>query len=192
MHTQTILDFWFGPAGQSAEAAAAHAQRWFKVDPAFDADIRRRFFDLYQAACAGRYAHWLQDAESGLALLIVLDQFPRNLFRGTAAAFGSDALARQAADSLLARGLDQALPLPQRGFLYLPFMHSEDLADQERCLALHEALLHEGAPAGGRDYARAHRDIIARFGRFPHRNAQLGRASTAEELAFLHTPGSAF
>jgi uncharacterized protein (DUF924 family) len=137
-----------------------------------------------EAASVGQLDHWGATAEGALALVIVLDQFPRNMFRGSARIFAADARARAAANVALKRGYDQDLPEADRGFLFLPFMHSEDLADQIRCVALYRAASHENLK-----YAEEHRDIIRRFGRFPHRNAVLGRETTPEEQAFLESGG---
>ena len=156
-------------------------ERWFTRDEAFDGEIRARFLATHEAAAAGALNLWGETPEGALALLILLDQFPRNLFRGTPRAFATDALARTIADRALAKGLDQEVPPDLKGFFYLPFMHSENLVDQERCVALYEAAGDEK----GLPYAVEHRDIIARFGRFPHRNPILGRAMTEEEAAFL-------
>jgi len=158
----------------------AGAERWFKKDPAFDETIRQRFLGLHEAAATGGLKSWEDSAEGTLALLLLLDQFPRNMFRGEARAFGTDALARAIAAGGLIKGFDgQADAL--RGFFYLPFMHSEDPADQERAIALYRAA---GDDAGA-TWAKRHADIIRRFGRFPHRNAALGRQTTPEEQAFL-------
>lgn len=172
-----VLSFW----------RAAGRERWFKQDDAFDAEIRARFLATYQAAAAGDLDHWAATPEGALALVIVLDQFPRNIFRRSAQAFATDPAAHRVADAALARGFDSALPHEQRLFLYLPFMHSENLADQERCIALTRAAQLED----GLKYAELHADVIRRFGRFPHRNAALGRTTTEDEQAFLDAGGFA-
>ena len=172
---QHILAFW----------QAAGPDKWFKKDEGFDADIRARFLATYEAAAAGELADWEATAEGALALVIVLDQFPRNMFRGQARAFAADPGARAVADRALARGFGREVPDAMRRFFYLPFEHSESLADQEHCVALHRA---HGC-ADGLKWAELHADIIRRFGRFPHRNAVLGRATTAEEQAFLDGGG---
>ncbi|OGA41316.1 MAG: hypothetical protein A3G28_01305 [Betaproteobacteria bacterium RIFCSPLOWO2_12_FULL_68_19] len=181
-----VLQFWFGaPRGP-------RLRRWFEKDPAFDAAIRDRFLPLYEQLAAGGRADWLDDAERCLARIVVLDQFPRNMFRGSARAFAADSLALSAARHAVARGYDRALLPVERLFTYLPFEHSETLEDQLRACELCEPL---GAFAETDDayrYAAAHRDLIRRFGRFPHRNAALGRASTPEEIEFLRQPGSSF
>lgn len=163
----------------------AGPERWFKKDAAFDDDIRRRFLALYEDAAAGKLSAWEQNAEGALALLILLDQFPRNMFRGKARAFATDPLARAIAAGALVHGFDAQAPDGMRGFFYLPFEHSEDLADQERCVSFHKAV----GDADGLKWAEIHADIIRRFGRFPHRNAALGRATTPEEQQFLDNGG---
>lgn len=177
------------PIAASADALAfwrgIGREKWFTRDDAVDAEIRRRFLGTYEAAAAGRLAAWEESAENALALVVVLDQFPRNMFRGHARAFAADPLARVVAERALARGFDAAVGPDLRAFFYLPFMHSEDLADQERCVALFRA---HGEP-NGLHYAELHADIIRRFGRFPHRNAALGRATTPAEQAFLDAGG---
>lgn len=174
-----VLAFWFS---EPVEA------RWFRADPALDAAIGERFGALVTAAAAGELDDWLETADGALALVILLDQFPRNIHRGTPAAFAADAKARAVADRALALGHDRAVAAARRLWFYLPFEHSEQLADQQRSLALFTAL----GDAGLLDYAVRHHEIIARFGRFPHRNTVLGRPSTAEERAFLTQPGAAF
>lgn len=172
-----ILAFW-------REAGPA---RWFEKDDAFDAAIRARFLDAYEAAAAGALDGWRETAEGSYALILLLDQFPRNLFRGSPRAFATDEAARDVADAAIANGFDRAFDLPERRFIYMPFMHSEELADQERCLALCAA----ADDADGVHHAVGHRDIIRDFGRFPHRNPVLGRASSEEEHAFLEAGGFA-
>jgi uncharacterized protein (DUF924 family) len=170
---QQIVAFWrdAGPA------------RWYEKDPVFDDEIRERFLATHEAAAAGKLRDWETTAEGTLALLILLDQFPRNMFRNNARAFATDPLARAIAAGALVRGFDSQIE-GMRGFFYLPFMHSEDMADQERAVALYKA-------AGDEDlkWADIHADIIRRFGRFPHRNAALGRTTTKEEQAFLDAGG---
>lgn len=181
---QAVLAFWFGDPPDFA----ARRPAWFVKDPAFDAAIADRF-GAVQTAAAQRALDGLAATPTGaLALVIVLDQFPRNMFRGSARAFATDARARAVADAALARGDDAAMTLMQQLFLYLPFEHSEALADQDRCCALFART----GDADFIDYAERHRAIIRRFGRFPHRNAALGRATTPEEAAFLTEPGSSF
>lgn len=165
----------------------AGPERWFNKNAAFDKEIRERFFDTYEAAAAGRLSDWEQSAQGALALLILLDQFPRNMFRGDARAFATDPLARAITAGAIIRGFDSQVPKELRSFFYLPFEHSEDLADQERCITLNKAT----GDADGLKWAEIHADIIRRFGRFPHRNAALGRTTTPEEQAFLDGGGFA-
>jgi len=175
------------PADVLAFWRAAGPDKWFSKDAAFDAETARHFHGLWQAAIAGELAAWEATPEGALALVITLDQFPRNMFRGNKRTYEADALARAAASRAIARGFDQRIPHGERQFLYLPCMHSEYLADQERCVDL--------ARAYGDDeftkYAEQHADIVRRFGRFPHRNAVLGRVTTPEEQAFLDAGGFA-
>ena len=185
-----LIDFWFGPP----RSPTRFQQRdvWFKVDRAFDAQCRDQFGPPRERAAAGDCADWALEAEPCLALILLLDQLPRNLFRGSAKAFATDPLAREAARAALGRGFDRSLPATWRQFIYLPFEHSEDLADQELSVKLATQLARDPAFAQTLDYAQRHHVIIARFGRFPHRNAALGRQSTPEEEAFLKEPGSSF
>lgn len=162
----------------------AGADKWFAKDDEFDAAIRVRFEAATQEALSGRWEAWRDVAEGALALTLLLDQFPRNLYRGEARAFAGDARARAVARDVLARGFDLEVETELRPFLHLPFMHSEDLADQE----LMVALARWRHPENTLRFAIAHRDIIAQFGRFPHRNAALGRMTTPEEEAFLARP----
>lgn len=187
---ESVLDFWFGapPEGVTAERRTL----WFGKSADTDALIRRRFADLHAQARSGALAHWRAEPRSCLAFVIVTDQFPRNLFRGTPDAFATDALALAAAKAALESGFDRSLAPVERVFLYLPFEHSESRADQDRAVALFDALRREPGMDGFYDYAVAHQRIVARFGRFPHRNEILGRESTPEELAFLKEPGSSF
>jgi uncharacterized protein (DUF924 family) len=181
-----VLDFWFA-------GSALPRGEWFRKDAAFDALIAERFGALVDQALAGGLAAWAKDANSALAQVIVLDQFTRNIFRDTPRAFAGDALALAAAQTMVARGDDLALPPLHRVFAYLPFEHAEDPAQQHESLRLFAAL--SGADASlatFEDYAHRHAEVIERFGRFPHRNAVLGRESTAEELQFLQQPGSRF
>jgi uncharacterized protein (DUF924 family) len=166
---------------------AAGEKKWFEKDEAFDAEVRAKFFATHEAAARGELRDWEATPESALALVIALDQFPRNLFRDSARAFATDAQARTVSNRALERGFDRAVSHELRTFFYLPFMHSEALEDQERCVELYRALGNENSLK----YADLHADIIRRFGRFPHRNAALGRATTAEEQAFLDEGGFA-
>lgn len=188
-----VLDFWFGPPGDAGHGRPR--AEWFRKDAAFDAEIDRRFGALVERALAGALDAWADpaDAPTALARLILLDQFPRNLFRGQARAFAGDARALAGAQALVASGGDRRLLGVQRQFVYLPFEHAEDLDHQRTALRLFGQLAaDEPALADLVVWAQRHHDIVARFGRFPHRNAALGRASSAEELAFLQTPGSSF
>jgi uncharacterized protein (DUF924 family) len=174
-----VLEWWFAPETKPC---------WFGGGDAFDEAVRDRLGPLYARAARGDLDGWAAETRGLLALVILFDQVPRNIFRGTARAFVGDpkalALARLAVD----RGLDEGMSMDERLFLYLPFEHAEDLADQQRSVALFRAL----GDAGYLDYAIRHEAVIERFGRFPHRNAILGRESTAEEVAFLEQPGSSF
>lgn len=162
----------------------AGPRRWFRRDDAFDAEFRHRFLAAHEAAADGRLQQWAGTPEGALALVLLLDQFPRNAFRGTPRVYATDAQARAAADAAVRAGFDDAVPAELQQFFYLPFMHSEDLRDLERCVALN-------AEVGGESlrWARHHRDVVARFGRFPHRNGVLGRASTPDEERFLAEGG---
>ena len=166
---------------------AAGPDTWFKKSAEFDADIREKFLATYDAAAAGKLAAWEATPEGALALVIVLDQFARNMFRGSARAFAADPLASALAARAIARGDDRGMAIADRQFFYLPFEHSENLADQERCVALCRAT----GDAEALKWAQIHADIIRRFGRFPHRNAVLGRATIPEEQAFLDGGGFA-
>ena len=174
------------PADVVAFWREAGPKRWFEKDAAFDDDIRRRFLNLHEAASTGKLTDCEGNAEGALALLILLDQFPRNMFRGQARMFASDPLAHAIASRAILNGFDGAFP-DLRGFFYLPFEHSENLADQEKGIAFYKAV----DDADGLKWAEIHADIIRRFGRFPHRNAVLGRVSTTEEQAFLNGGGFA-
>lgn len=171
---QEILDFWFSEDVR---------RKWFRSTPELDRDIRLRFEETWRAGAAGELAHWEATASGALALVILLDQFPLNMYRGEARSFSSEEAARAVADRALARALDAELTPEGRAFLYMPFMHSESLSDQDRSVALYEA-------AGLEDnlrFARHHREIVRRFGRFPHRNGPLGRPSTEEEIRYLQS-----
>jgi uncharacterized protein (DUF924 family) len=178
------------PARQSAEDVvafwlAAGSDRWFEHDEAFDAAIRERFAAVYEEAAAGLLSAWENSPDGALALVVVLDQFPRNMFRQSARSYATDPLAGAVARRAIARGFDRQIAMPGRTFFYLPFEHSEELADQERSVAL----IAETGDADSLKWAELHADIIRRFGRFPHRNAVLGRATTPEEQAFLDAGG---
>jgi uncharacterized protein (DUF924 family) len=186
-----VLDFWFGAPGD--EFHLQSRTEWFRKDAVFDALIRQRFGTLIESALRGELCGWAAAPLSALALVIVLDQFTRNTRRGTAGMFSGDARALALARALCASGDDLGLAGVQRQFLYLPFEHSEDLDDQRESLRLFAQLgRDEPALAGLLEWARRHHEIVLHFGRFPHRNAALGRASTAEEIEFLEQPGSGF
>ena len=177
------LDFWFGPPEHPERLH--HKQIWFRSTPEFDAGVRRGFATDHEIAVAGALAPWEEGPDSALALVMLLDQVPRNIFRSTPRAFASDPLALATTNRALARGFDRQVPAAWRLFFYLPLEHSEVLADQQRAIELLQALPPvPGRPNDGH-MSRLHLEIIERFGRFPHRNAILGRSSTAEELAFL-------
>ena len=196
-----VLDFWFTPdPGHAVDAMRA---AWFTKDDQFDAEIRRRFGPLIDAALAGGLRDWdVQGPAGALARILLLDQFTRNAYRGTPRAFAGDALAVAAAQALVDAELDLALPPLQRAFVYLPFEHAEDLALQDTAVALYARLDRDAtviasaalrkAIAGNLDYAHRHREVIERFGRFPHRNPILGRDSTPAEQEYLAQPGSGF
>lgn len=193
-----ILELWFGTLDARGRADAAHSARWWKKDEAFDAELRERFGALHEAIVRGEREAWRETPRGRLAYVIVLDQLSRNMFRGSARMFAADARALEVAVEGIDGGEDRQLALAERGFLYMPLEHSEDLADQERCLALFRAWRDEVAEADRAyvenliDFAERHLVIIRRFGRFPHRNALLDRTSTADEIAFLKEPGSSF
>jgi uncharacterized protein (DUF924 family) len=188
-----ILNFWFGNPTDPQGPYGQQRSVWFKKDAAFDDRIRQRFLPDYERAAAGDYTPWRSQPRSCLALILLLDQVPRNLFRGDARSYATDAEALAVAEAAIAQGHDQALIPVERLFMYLPLEHSEDLARQQRCVQLFETLVKEAPElASTLDYAYRHRDVIARFGRFPHRNHILGRTTTAEEAAFLQQPGSRF
>ncbi|MFT3817901.1 MAG: DUF924 family protein [Rubrivivax sp.] len=181
-----VIDVWFGDGDRANP-------EWFRKDPAFDVSIRTRFGAVIRAALAGELADWDRTTLGALARIVVLDQLTRNAYRDTPRAFAGDALALAAARALVASGRDRKLKPLQRGFVYLPFEHSESAADQDESLRLFGQLAAEHpAQAEALEWARRHHAVIARFGRFPHRNAILGRESTVEELAFLEEPGSRF
>ena len=183
-----ILDFWFGGEAERGQ----FREVWFKKDEDFDREISTRFRGDYETAVSGGLGDW-QDSERGcLALILLLDQFPRNMFRGDARAFATDHRARAVADHAVSEGMDLALPPIQRMFVYLPFEHSENVEDQRRSIELFLALDEELDGPDLLSYARRHAEVISRFRRFPHRNAALGRDTTPEEAEFLEEPGSSF
>jgi uncharacterized protein (DUF924 family) len=185
---EALLTFWFGPAGDPDRET--HRDIWFKSTPEHDAKLRRLFLSDYEQAAAGALAAWEAAPESALALLLLLDQIPRNIFRGTQRAYATDAAARAAADRAIQKGFDAMMPAAWRKFFYMPLHHSENAADQRRSIELMQAVPNDPARAENIRYAGRYLDIIERFGRFPHRNAVLGRVSTADEIAFLDEPES--
>ena len=183
-----VLEFWFG----TARALGSPRIEWFRKDPGFDQEIRARFGAIYDRAVRRVLEAWRASPEPMLALVIILDQFSRNLYREDPRAYAQDEHARVCAKEAVLRGDDLALLPVQRQFLYLPYEHSEDLADQERGVELMRSLEEFEETRGLTAWAEKHRDIIRRFGRFPHRNAILGRVSTPAEIDFLKRPGSSF
>ena len=177
---QRVLDFWFDPENQ---------KNWFVKSDAFDAQVRDSLMPAYEQAATGAFADWAQTGRGAVALCILLDQFPRNVFRGSPKSFATDPQALAITLQALDKGLDQGLSANEKLFLYLPLEHDEDLASQTLCCELMRERIGKAELI---DYADRHRVIIERFGRFPHRNASLGRESTPEELAFLKEPGSSF
>ena len=192
MTAQDVLDFWFLPPGDPAYGKAR--MEWFRKDPAFDAQIRERFGSLIAQALAGGLREWEMEGPQGaLARILVLDQFTRNAYREAPESFAGDTLALAAAQALVDSGADRQLPPFQRAFAYMPYEHAEDARMQQCAVDLFARLAdeHEGFTEM-LDYAHRHRGVIARFGRFPHRNPILGRASTADELQYLGQPGAGF
>ena len=190
---QAVLTFWFGDPYLPTEGYRDRHPLWFRKRRETDEAIRVQFHSLYAQAATGELDAWQESPATCLALIVLLDQFPRNLFRERPQAFATDAKVLAIAKAAIASHYDQALPPVQRIFLYLPLEHSEDIADQEQCVALFEQLVAaDSTLADTYDYALRHREVIQRFGRFPHRNEILGRTSTPEEVEFLQQPGSRF
>jgi len=185
-----VLAFWFG--GEEKLGDAEPREVWFEKSAEFDAEIERRFAPDHERAAAGELDGWLDTPGGALALVILLDQLPRNLFRGSPRAFATDVKARAAAREALSRGFDRQVSGVERWFFYLPFEHSEDPGDQRLSVSLFDALGEDEESRRVYDYAVRHREIVDRFGRFPHRNETLGRESTPEEREFLEQPGSSF
>ena len=185
-HAKAVLDFWFGAPGDAAHGRPR--PEWFRKDPAFDAAIRDRFAPLVERTLRGEHDAWAEASESALARIVVLDQFTRNIFRDTPRAFAGDPQALAAASAMVGRRFDEQLPAFMRSFVYMPFEHAESMPSQDEAVRLFTTL----GEADTLDYAHRHRAVIERFGRFPHRNAVLGRRSTAEEEAYLREPGSGF
>lgn len=202
METQkSIQEFWFGDRADHADEAviaARQAKLWWSKDEALDALIRQRFAKLSESALAGNLDDWALTSDGCMSLILLCDQFPRNMYRDTPAAFASDAKALALSKAGIASDLDKNLRAIQRVFFYLPFEHSESLAEQDYAVTLFEQLASEASAAhqtmfdGFLNFALRHREVIRRFQRFPHRNKILGRVSTAEELEFLSQPGSSF
>jgi uncharacterized protein (DUF924 family) len=195
---QALLDYWFGPDADDAAVAGKKAGLWWKSDPAVDDDLRTRFADLVDKGGHNELDEWVSTPRGLLALILLSDQLPRNIHRNTPRAFAFDPIARAHCRNGIARGSDTLLRPIERVFHYLPLDHSELLADQDDSVRLFSSLAHDAGAAtkelfaGYLRFAERHREIIERFGRFPHRNRILGRESTAEEIAFLQTPGSSF
>jgi len=187
-----VLAFWFGPGTAGSNPASRPDPRWFRKDPAFDAEIRARFGAAIEAALGGACEAWSDTPRGSLARILLLDQFTRNVHRDTPRAFAGDALALALAARAVDAGFDLSLDPFERWFLYLPFEHAEDAAAQDRSLALFGALARESGRREPLEWAEKHAAIVRRFGRYPHRNAILGRASTSDEIAFLREPGSSF
>ncbi len=183
---QAIHDFWFG--APETDGYGGNRAEWYKASDEFDDACRQAMSEHYGPARSGTLDDWAEEIVSGVALCLLLDQYPRNAFRGSTQAFETDAKARQIAQHIITLGLDNDMIKVQREFVYMPFMHSENLADQDYCVELFENL----GDANNLDFAVRHRDIVQQFGRFPHRNAILGRDSTAEETEFLKQPNSSF
>ena len=196
--SESVLDFWFGPPGSAVEVAGRQSKLWFGKSPANDQAVIERFSAALTAATAGQLDYWASTPRGRLALVIVLDQFPHHIHRDQPQAFATDPQSLALSLVALESGEDRQLAPIERVFLYLPLEHAESIAMQERSVSLYEQLAQEAAADeralfdGFLDYARKHLDVVARFGRFPHRNAILGRASTPDELEFLKQPGSRF
>jgi uncharacterized protein (DUF924 family) len=187
---QKILEFWFGEAYQTANLQPQ--KKWFVKDANFDQTVREWFLGIYEQAAAGRLDDWMMAAESALALTIVLDQFPRNMFRDSAKAFATDSRAFMVAQQAIDLGFDQDVMPVMRVFFYLPFEHSENLDHQNEAVRLFQPFSADPELRQYYDFALRHQAIVTQFGRFPHRNQMLGRVSTAEEIEFLQQPGSGF
>jgi uncharacterized protein (DUF924 family) len=193
-----IMDFWFGQACESPAATLERKPFWFGSDPVLDQQIWELYADTVTDAGAGHYADWAESAHGRLALILLLDQFPRNIFRGTAEVFRYDAMALELAGQGITLGQFTGLTVPEQAFFLMPYQHSEDVAVQNAGVALYSAMVDDAADewrdvaAGYRDFAAQHRDIIAEYGRFPHRNSVLGRSSTPDEDGYLAGGGATF
>jgi uncharacterized protein (DUF924 family) len=188
MDYANVLDFWFGPP---AERPYRAREFWFRKSDAVDTEIRTRFGPTIEAALANRLESWTNSPDGTRALILVLDQFTRNAFRDTPRSFSGDAAALTLARRMVDAGVDRHCDPIERWFIYMPFEHSENLADQHESLRLFRGLAADGLN-GPLEWAQKHLDVIQRFGRFPHRNEILGRPSNAEEIAFLQLPGARF
>ena len=192
-----VLSFWLGPYDPPSLISYAQAGQWFKKDLAFDQVIKTRFEAPLQTAFAGGFDHWMEESPlHGVALVIILDQFSRNIYRGSGQMFAYDSKGLAVANALIEKGWDKQVPAPARGFIYTALEHAEDMVQQEKLLKLMDEMVAEAdeqykqGAAMFQSYAKQHYDVVARFGRYPHRNALLGRESTAEELEYLQThPG---
>ena len=176
-----VIRFWF---------EESQPQQWFQKNESYDQEISERFMVTYDMAKKDLCADWTKDADGVLALCLVLDQFPRNMFRGTAKAFETDEKALLISKEALHRGFDSVLSPVKRKFIYMPFMHSENIEEQKRCVSLFDAMKDDDPMSY--EYAVKHMEVIEKFGRFPHRNAVLGRESSEEELNYLKLPGAGF
>lgn len=195
---EDVLDFWFGELNEHGCSSPEHRKRWWTKSDAFDEAVKAHFLDDYEAIVGGDREAWRNTARGALAYIIVLDQFSRNMFRGTPTMFAGDELAREAASEGLDAGFDAELAFDERVFFYLPLEHSEVMNDHRRCLELFKGLVDcapgplEGDAKYYLDFAERHKAIVERFGRYPHRNEILGRATTPDEAEFLEKPGSSF
>jgi uncharacterized protein (DUF924 family) len=195
---EKVLSFWFGELDEHGHAHPSQAKRWFQKNSDFDREVHEQFEAMHRSVADGRCERWLETPRGTLAYVIVLDQLSRNMFRGTAEMFAHDASALRAALRGVDRADDQKLGIDERSFLYMPLMHSEDPKIQDRSVALFEKMRDAVRPerreryAASVRYAETHRDIIKRFGRFPHRNSILDRTSTPDEVEFLTEPNAAF
>jgi len=187
---QAVLAFWFGAPGSPTRGKAR--AEWFRKDEKFDDEIRRQFGEAVAIALAGGLGEWCATAGGSLARILLLDQFTRNIFRGTPRAFAGDERALATAEEAVARGFDRELPVRERWFMYMPFEHSESKQAQQRSLELFGTLAREMGDDDALVWARKHAEVVFRFGRYPHRNAILGRVSTPEEEAYLREPGTGF